>query len=381
MNIINANSNRKNREVKIGTAVIGGDNPILLQSMCAVKTYEIDKVVEQVNMLYDAGAGLIRIAVDNLKDAAALGEIRRRTQTDQRKPNLSIDLQENYRMAEMVAPWVDKLRYNPGHLYHFETSKPWRDKVRYLADVAQKNDCALRIGVNSGSVDPAKAEKFAPGDTVAPMLDSAVEHSEFLDSLGFTRYCVSLKDSDPYRVLEVNRRFAALRPDVPLHLGVTEAGMPPVGVIKTRLALEKLLAEGIGATLRVSLTVPAAEKYLEVEAGKQLIADVQAGKFTPEDAWNPNGLNIISCPSCARVQNSRFVDLARKIREATLFAAEKSVTIAVMGCRVNGPGESDHADFGVWCGPECVNLKKHGVLAGQYSYDEIIDVLVKELQD
>ncbi len=369
----------QNREVKIGTQTIGGNHPILIQSMCAVKTYQVEQVVEQINLLYDAGAGLIRIAVDNPKDAGALQAIRTQTQTDLRQANLSIDLQENYKMAEIVAPWVDKIRYNPGHLYHFETEKPWKDKVRYLVEIAEKNDIALRIGVNSGSVDPAKAQKFAPGDTVSPMLDSALDHAAFLDSLGFTRYCVSLKDSDPFRVLEVNRRFAQQRPDVPLHLGVTEAGLPPMGIIKTRLALEKLLAEGIGATLRVSLTVPAAEKNLEVEAGKQLLLDVAAGKFTPSDAWNPDGLNIISCPSCARVQNGRFVELAQKIREATKSLTAEKLTIAVMGCRVNGPGESDHADLGVWCGPESVNLKRRGTLLGQFSYDEIVDVLLKEI--
>ena len=368
------------REVKIGNVVIGGTNPVMIQSMCAVKTYDVEKVVQQANLLYDAGAGLVRIAVDNPKDAAALPEIRRLTQTDARQVNLSVDLQENYRMAELAAPWVDKLRYNPGHLYHFEPSRPWQEKVQYIADVAQKNDCALRIGVNSGSVDPAKKDKFAPDDMLSPMLDSALEHAQFLDSIGFTRYCVSLKESDPYLTLEANRKFAAARPDVPLHLGVTEAGAPPIGIIKSRLALEKLLAEGIGATLRISLTVPADEKNLEVEAGKQLLEDVKAGRFTPENAWDPNGLNIISCPSCARVQNSRFVDLAEKIRRATAFAAQRKFTIAVMGCRVNGPGESDHADLGVWCGPECVNLKKKGQLVGRFSYDEIVDVIVNELK-
>lgn len=370
----------ESREIKIGNVCIGGKNPVMVQSMCAVKTYDVDKVVEQANLLYDAGARLVRIAVDNPKDAAALPEIRQRTQTDQRQINLSVDLQENYRMAQLAAPWVDKLRYNPGHLYHFEPERPWQEKVQYIVDVAVENDCALRIGVNSGSVDPAKKDKYSPDDMLSPMLDSALEHALFLDSIGFTRYCVSIKESDPYLTLKANRLFAAQRPDVPLHLGVTEAGAPPIGVIKTRLALEKLLAEGIGATLRVSLTVPADEKNLEVEAGLQLLEDVKAGRFTPENAWDPNGLNIISCPSCARVQNSRFVELARKIREATAFAAQKKFTIAVMGCRVNGPGESDHADLGVWCGAECVNLKKKGQLVGRFSYDEIVDVIVNELK-
>lgn len=368
------------RSVIIGNIKIGAGAPIALQSMCATKTYEIRETVDQIKLLYEAGAGLIRLAVDNLKDAASLGEIRRRTNNETLHANLSVDLQENYRMAELVAPWVDKLRYNPGHLYHFEPEKPWQEKVRYLVDVAVHNDCALRVGINSGSVDPAKASLFEPGDTTSPMLDSALDHCQFLDSLGFTRYCVSLKDSDPFKVLDVNRQFAQMRPDVPLHLGVTEAGLIPTGIIKTRLALEPLLSEGIGDTLRVSLTVPAAEKNREIEEGRKLLNDVAANRFTPRSAWNPDGLNIISCPSCARVQNSRFVPLAQEIRDALAFAKDRNLTIAVMGCRVNGPGESDHADLGVWCGPTGVNLKRRGELIGQFGYDEIVSVLVKELK-
>ena len=136
----------------------------------------------------------------------------------------------------------------------------------------------MRVGVNCGSVDPAKREKYAADDSIGPMLESALEHCELLDSLGFTRYCVSLKDSDPAKVVEVNRRFAAERPDVPLHLGVTEAGMPPEGIVKTRIAFEQLLSRGIGDTIRVSLTVPNDRKHEEIEAGRQILADIAAGR-------------------------------------------------------------------------------------------------------
>ena len=143
------------RAVKIGTITIGAGNPIAVQSMCATHTQDVASTVGQVNDLVASGADVVRIAVDSKKDAEALPEIRRQT-----KANLVIDLQENYRMAELVAPYVDKLRYNPGHLYHHERNKPWQDKVRFLADVAAKNSCAIRVGVNCGSVDPAKAEKY-----------------------------------------------------------------------------------------------------------------------------------------------------------------------------------------------------------------------------
>lgn len=361
------------REVAIGSIKIGAGNPIAVQSMCATRTQNIEATLQQVRSLQEAGADLVRIAADNKKDAQCLAEIRQQVSA-----NLSVDLQENYRLAEIIAPNVDKIRYNPGHLFHHEKEKTWRDKVRYLVDIAGENDCAIRVGVNCGSVDPAIAAKFAPGDSISPILASAIEHSEFLDSLGFTRYCVSLKDSDQNKVIEVNQKFAAQRPDIPLHLGVTEAGMPPDGIIKTRIAFEQLIGKGIGDTLRVSLTLPHKDKYQEIEAGRQILADIAAGKVVSVVNFG-KGLNIISCPSCSRVENEAFIELAREVKEMTRYAAEKKITIAVMGCRVNGPGETDDADLGLWCGPKQVNLKKSGEKLGAFGYDEILPRLKQEL--
>jgi (E)-4-hydroxy-3-methylbut-2-enyl-diphosphate synthase len=260
------------RAVRIGSITIGAGHPIAAQSMTATHTADIEATVAQAEDLRQAGAGVVRIAVDSKKDAAALPAIRAGTTA-----NLAIDLQENYRLAADVAPHVDKLRYNPGHLYHHEPTKPWQEKVKFIADIAAAHDCALRVGVNCGSVDPAKKEKFDEHDSIGPMLASALEHCELLDSLGFTRYAVSLKDSDPTKVIEVNRRFAEQRPEIPLHLGVTEAGMPPDGIIKTRIAFEQLISRGIGDTVRVSLTVPNARKPEEIaaaqNAGAAAVAD------------------------------------------------------------------------------------------------------------
>ncbi|MAT71053.1 MAG: 4-hydroxy-3-methylbut-2-en-1-yl diphosphate synthase [Planctomycetaceae bacterium] len=367
-------SRNPTREVRIGSIAIGGGNPIAVQSMTATKTQDIDATVAQVSALHDAGADVVRIAVDNAKDAAALAEIRRQTAA-----NLSVDLQENYRLAELVAPHVDKVRYNPGHLYHHEREKPWQDKVRYLAQVAADNDCAMRVGVNCGSVDPAKAEAYPADDSISPMLDSAAEHCAWLDELGFMRYCVSLKDSDPQKVIEVNRRFAERRPDVPLHLGVTEAGMPPDGIIKTRIAFEQLISRGIGDTIRVSLTVSNARKPEEIAAGRQILADIAAGRVRSVVDYGLDTLNIISCPSCSRVENEAFIDLAEQVKEMTRYAADHAITIAVMGCRVNGPGETDDADLGLWCGPNFVNLKRGSEPLGQFGYDEILPRLKSEL--
>ena len=364
------------RPVKIGNITIGDSNTIAVQSMTATKTTDIDATVALVDLMHKAGADVVRIAVDSKKDAASLAEIR-----SQVTANLSVDLQENYRLAEIVAPHVDKIRYNPGHLYHHEKEKPWQEKVQFIADVARDNDCAIRVGVNCGSVDPAKKEKFDPEDSITPMLESAFEHCSYLDEIGFTRFCVSLKDSDPAKVVEVNKRFAEQRPDVPLHLGVTEAGMPPEGIIKTRIAFEQLIGIGIGDTVRVSLTVPNKDKGMEIDAGREIIKDIYAGRVRSVVNLNQEGLNIISCPSCSRVENEAFVDLAQNVKKMTEYASEHSITIAVMGCRVNGPGETDDADLGLWCGPNYVNLKKGTEALGAFPYDEILGKLKAELDN
>jgi (E)-4-hydroxy-3-methylbut-2-enyl-diphosphate synthase len=362
------------RSVRIGSVTIGAGHPIAVQSMTATPTQDVAATLAQVRDLAAAGADIIRIAVDSSRDAEALAAIAAETDA-----NLSVDLQENYRLAEQVAPHVAKLRYNPGHLYHHERHKPWQDKVRYLVDVAARHDCALRVGVNCGSVDPAQKDQFDPADSIAPMLASALEHCAFLDSLGFTRYCVSLKDSDPQKVIEVNRRFASERPDVPLHLGVTEAGMPPDGIIKTRMAFEQLISRGIGDTIRVSLTVPNHRKAEEIAAGRQILDDIAHGRVRSVVDYGLPTLNIISCPSCSRVENEAFVELAQQVKEMTRYAREHKLTIAVMGCRVNGPGETDDADLGLWCGPHYVNLKRGPVELGAYPYDEILPRLKQEL--
>jgi (E)-4-hydroxy-3-methylbut-2-enyl-diphosphate synthase len=365
------------RSVRIGTVTIGEQHPIAVQSMTATHTQNIPATLAQIAALVEAGADIVRVAVDSTQDAEALAEIARQTDA-----NLSVDLQENYRLAERVAPHVAKIRYNPGHLYHHERHKPWQDKVRFLAGVAGDHDCALRIGVNCGSVDPAQREKHTAAgarDPVAPMLESALEHCELLDSLGFTRYCVSLKDSDPRLVVDVNMRFAAERPDVPLHLGVTEAGIPPDGVIKTRIAFEQLISRGIGDTIRVSLTVPNDRKPEEIAAGRQILADIAAGRVRSVVDYGLDTLNIISCPSCSRVENEAFIELAAQVKEMTAYARGHALTIAVMGCRVNGPGETDDADLGLWCGPHFVNLKRGPESLGAYPYDAILPRLREEL--
>jgi (E)-4-hydroxy-3-methylbut-2-enyl-diphosphate synthase len=362
------------RSVRIGSITIGDGHPIAVQNMTATKTQNVAATIAQAEALRMMGAGVVRIAVDSDKDAEALGEIRQGTTA-----NLAVDLQENFRLAELVAPFVDKIRYNPGHLYHHMRQTLWQDKVKFIIDQAVKHDCAVRVGVNCGSMDPAKKEKYDDDDSITPMIESAMEHCELLDSIGFTRYAVSLKDSDPRKVVEINTRFAALRPDVPLHLGVTEAGMPPDGIIKTRIAFEQLIGKGIGDTVRVSLTLPNDRKPEEIQAGLEIIDDIYAGRVRSVVKFNDKSLNIISCPSCSRVENEAFIELAQSVKEMTEYAKNYAITIAVMGCRVNGPGETDDADLGLWCGPAKVNLKRGTEALGAFGYDEILPKLKSEL--
>ena len=360
------------RAVQVGAVQVGAGAPIAVQSMCATKTADVDATVAQVQQLEAAGAGIVRVAVDNPKEAAALKEIRTQTTA-----TLSVDLQENYKIADLVAPHVDKIRYNPGHLHHIEKRKTIPQKVAWLVDVARTHDVAVRIGVNCGSVAPAFLDRY-PGDQMQALVQSALYHCRLMDDLGFDRFVVSLKDSDPVKVVEANRRFAAARPDVPLHLGVTEAGLPPDGVIKSRIAFEKLLAAGVGDTLRVSLTLPNERKHEEVAAGFRIIQDTREGRFVSVPDFG-RGLNIISCPSCSRVENEKFVELAQEVKAMTAYAKQHDITIAVMGCRVNGPGETDDADLGLWCGPTTVNLKKKTEKLGHFGYDDVLARLREEI--
>ena len=363
------------RAVRVGSVQIGGGAPIAVQSMAATRTQDIEATVRQVQLIHTAGADVIRIACDSRKDVEALAEVRARTRdhlVNGKAPTLSVDLQENYRLAEIVAPHVDKIRYNPGHLHHHEKEKSIRDKVAYIADVAMKHDVALRVGVNCGSVDPEKSEKFGHDD-VGAMVESALEHAQMLDDFGFNRFVVSLKDSDWRKVVEGNRRFSSQRPDVPLHLGVTEAGMPPDGIIKTRIAFEQLIAEGIGDTIRVSLTLPFEDKGQEITVGRELLSDIEAGRFRSVPVNFGEGLNIISCPSCSRVENEAFIELAQDVKQMAAYAQDHKVTIAIMGCRVNGPGETDDADIGLWCGPLGVNLKHGEEVVGHFPYDSVLE--------
>ena len=366
--------NRLSRKINIGSLVIGGGSPVAVQSMAATQTQDLVETARQIEILEQAGADVIRIAVDNEADVVALKTLRKKFPN----PIFSVDLQENYRLAPKVAPLVNKIRYNPGHLYHLDKNKSILQKVEFIVEAAKSYDCAIRIGVNCGSIDPEYKERFKE-DQIEGMVRCAVDHCKILDDLNFMNYCGSLKDSDFDKVIDANRRFYKERPDVPLHLGVTEAGMPPEGIIKTRVAFEQLISAGIGDTIRISLTLPNEQKGDEIEVGREILKDIEQGRFRSVPKNFLDGINIIACPSCSRVENDKFVDLAQEVRRITKYAESYDITIAVMGCRVNGPGETDDADLGLWCGPSRVNLKKGTEALGSYSYEEILAELKRQL--
>ena len=363
---------KQTRKIYIKDLPIGGGAPISVQSMCATRTQDVEATTRQIKALEEAGADLVRIAVDNPKDVECLAQIRKAT-----KARLVVDLQENFKLAESVARHVDKMRYNPGHLHHLDKTRPVEEKVAWLIGIAKKHGNAIRIGVNCGSVAPDFLNKY-PNNHVQAIVECAAWHCKLLDNLNFSNYVVSLKDSDPKKVVECNKQFSQRRPDVPIHLGVTEAGLPPDGIIKTRVAFEQLIPLGIGDTMRVSLTLPNDRKPEEIQVGRQILEDIKHERFISVPDFG-KGLNIISCPSCSRVENGAFVELAQEVKKMTAYAKEHDLTIAVMGCRVNGPGETDDADLGLWCGPTTVTLKQKSATLGSYRYDEVLPLLRKKL--
>ena len=362
------------KKIKVRDLEIGGGASISVQSMCATHTQDIDATLEQIESLQKKGADLIRVAVDNIKDVESLAIIRKST-----KARLVVDLQENFPLAEKVAPHVDKIRYNPGHLHHLDKTRPIAEKVGWIVSVAKEHGLALRIGVNCGSVAPVFLEKY-PGDHVRAIVESAAWHCDLLEKNHFSNYVVSLKDSDPKKVVFCNKEFSKRRSDVPIHLGVTEAGLLPDGVIKTRIAFEQLIPLGIGDTMRVSLTLNNPDKWQEIHWGRQILKDIEDKKFLSVPDFG-KGLNVISCPSCSRVENADFVKLAMEVKEISVYAKQHQLTIAVMGCRVNGPGETDDADLGLWCGPSTVTLKKKTEVVGSFRYQEVLPRFKKELDD
>lgn len=344
---------RYTKEIMVGNVGIGGDFPISIQSMTNTDTKNIDATVEQILQLEEAGCDIIRSAVNDEEDALAIKEIRRRIHI----PMVS-DIQFDYRLAlAAVKNETDALRINPGNI-----GARW--KVEEVVKACKEKSIPIRIGTNSGSVKPEFLDKYQ-GVNVNSLVYSTMEEVHILEEMGFTDICISIKSSDVRTMIHCYRKISELT-SYPLHLGVTEAGSYYRGTVKSAIGIGTLLEEGIGDTIRVSLTE---DPIREIEAGKEILLALGLKK----------GLKIVSCPTCARTRID-LISLTHSVEEA-LKNVDKNLTVAIMGCPVNGPGEAREADIGVAGGKGEGLLFRKGEVIRKVKEDEIIPELLKMVDD
>ena len=338
---------RKSKEISIGNVKIGNNNPISVQSMCNTDTRNIEQTSRQIKELADAGCELVRLAVLN-KDAA---EAIKRLVKISPVP-LIADIHFDYRLAiQCINNGISALRLNPGNIGK-------RENVEKVVNLAKQQNIPIRIGVNAGSLEKDLLDKDIP--LHEKMVESAMKHIKILEDLDFDKIKVSLKSSDVLTTIDAYRLMAQ-RVDYPLHLGVTEAGTLKGGLIKSSVGLGTLLAEGIGDTIRVSLTENPIE---EVFAGYEILKSLKLRE---------RGVNFVSCPTCGRTQID-LIGLAKKV-ENRFRNLDKNITIATMGCAVNGPGEARHAGFGIAGGINEGYVFKKGEIVARVPEDQLLDKL------
>ena len=341
------------KEVRIGNRVIGGGNPILIQSMTNTKTEDVEATVAQILELEAAGCDIIRSTVPTLEAAKALGEIKKRIHIP-----IVADIHFDYRLAlECMKNGADKVRINPGNIGD-------RDRVKQVVEMAKEREIPIRIGVNGGSLERELLQKYG-GVTADALVESAMGHVAILDELNFNNVVVSIKISDVPKMLCAYRKFNEIS-DIPLHIGVTESGTLKGGTVKSAVGIGALLAEGIGDTMRVSLTAnPVEEIYAAYDIQKVL-------------GMRKTGAEIVSCPTCGRTQ----LDLISIANEVEKRAAniDKPIKIAVMGCAVNGPGEAREADIGIAGGKGEGLIFKKGEIIKKVPQDSLVDELMKEIE-
>ena len=338
---------RKSKEISIGNVKIGNNNPISVQSMCNTDTRDIEATTRQIKELADAGCELVRLAVLNKDAAEAIKELVKISPVP-----LIADIHFDYRLAiQCINNGISALRLNPGNIGK-------RENVEKVVTLAKQQNIPIRIGVNAGSLEKDLLDKDIP--LHEKMVESAMKHIQILEDLDFDKIKVSLKSSDVLTTLEAYRLMAQ-KVEYPLHLGVTEAGTLKGGLIKSSVGLGTLLAEGIGDTIRVSLTENPVE---EVFAGYEILKSLKLRQ---------RGVNFVSCPTCGRTQID-LIGLAKKV-EARFKNLDKNVTIATMGCVVNGPGEARHADFGIAGGINEGYVFKKGEIVARVPESELLDKL------
>lgn len=338
---------RKSKEITIGNVKIGNNNPIIVQSMCNTDTRNIEQTLRQIKELTDAGCELVRLAVLNKEAAEAIKELVKRSPVP-----LIADIHFDYRLAiQCINNGISALRLNPGNIGK-------RENVEKVVTLAKQQKIPIRIGVNAGSLEKELLDKDIP--LSEKMAQSAMKHIKILEDLDFDLIKVSLKSSDVLTTIEAYRLMADMV-DYPLHLGVTEAGTLKNGLIKSSVGLGTLLAEGIGDTIRVSLTENPVE---EVYAGFEILKSLKLRK---------RGVNFVSCPTCGRTQID-LINLAKKVEER-FKNLDKNITIATMGCAVNGPGEARHADFGIAGGIGEGYVFKKGEIIARVPENELLNKL------
>jgi (E)-4-hydroxy-3-methylbut-2-enyl-diphosphate synthase len=345
---------KKTRQIAVGDVRIGGDAPVAVQSMCNTDTRDAAKTLEQIGHLEQAGCEIVRIAVPDMDAARAVGEIRKGTRVP-----LVADIHFDYRLAlEAAKQGVDGLRINPGNI-------GGKDKVSEVVRACRDRRVPIRIGVNAGSLEKNLLEKYGH-PTPEAIVESAFGHIRILEDLNYTELKVSLKASDVMTTVQSYRLFSR-QSDYPLHIGISEAGTLTSGTIKSSVGLGMLLADGIGDTMRVSLTADPVE---EVRVAWEILKSLRIRQ---------RGVNIISCPTCGRTEID-IIGLAQEV-EKRLSHIKEPITVAVMGCVVNGPGEAREADAGIAGGKGVGLLFKYGEIVKKLSEADLADALVREVEE
>lgn len=341
------------KKINIGGTFVGGGAPVSIQSMTNVKTKDIEKTAEQINELAANGCEIIRVAVPDMESAMAIDKIKDRISIP-----LVADIHFDYKLAlECIKRGADKIRINPGNIGS-------KERVRKVAEAAGEKGIPIRIGVNGGSLEPHILKKYGR-PTPEGMVDSALYHIKLLEDCGFYDIAVSLKASDVKTTVEAYR-IMSKKCDYPLHLGVTEAGTVWGGTIRSAMGIGALLLDGIGDTIRVSLTADPVE---EIIAAKEILRSA---------GLRDNGVRVVSCPTCARCQIN-MIPIAEKVTKA-VEKFKKPMKVAVMGCAVNGPGEAKDADIGVAGGNGCGLIFKKGKILQRVPEDRIFAELMLEIE-
>ena len=341
------------RKISVGGVDIGGGAAVSVQSMCNTKTWDVEATVAQIKAMKAAGCDIVRIAVPDIAAARAISDIKEGVDMP-----LVADIHFDYRLAlEAAARGIDKIRINPGNI-------GGEENVKAVADACRRRGIPIRIGVNAGSLEQRLLEKYGHPCPEA-MVESASGHAALLEKFGFYDICLSLKASSVPLTIAAYR-MAAERFEYPLHLGVTETGTEWNGTIQSAVGIGTLLSEGIGNTVRVSLT---ADPVREVSTGIAILkaAGVRKG-----------GVRFVSCPTCGRTEID-LISLANKV-EGLVRGLDRDITVAVMGCVVNGPGEAREADYGIAGGKNKGILFKKGQVLGTYPYDELCDALMQLIE-